>query len=350
MVFQLHTYLYAYCICQIGELDYQIELHGGVADGHSIEHEQWSIGGVRVRWGAVLAGWAVGLATQLLLTLLGLAIGAWSVDLKDAEPAGGVPMGTGIWTGISMLISAFVGGYITARMSGSPLRSDGLYHGVIVWGVNWLVFTWLTTTALATLLGGVFSAFGSTIQSLGQGATTVVSAAASQMSGGNVSISLDELRRQTESVLDATGKKELQPGEIKKDAERVANSSKSGQPPKQTADAALQELQQKLMALDKDAAINVMTTKMGMTETQAKQLVESTIGFIEPLKEKAQQVKQQSVEVGNRAIDRMGTIAMWLAVLGIVTLGLSIAGGMSGTPETPAVEMQAQQYRDRAVA
>ena len=102
------------------------------------------------------------------------------------------------------------------------------------------------------------------------------------------------------------------------------------------------------MVLDRDAAINVMTTKMGMTESQARQLVQSTIGFIEPLKDKAQQVKQQSVEVGNRAIDHVGTIAMWLAALGIVTLGLSIAGGVTGTAETPSVEMQAEQYRERA--
>ncbi len=158
---------------------------------------------------------------------------------------------------------------------------------------------------------------------------------------------MDELRRQTESILAATGKKELQPGEIRKDAERVAKSSQSGQPPQQTADSALQELQQKLMALDRDAAINVMTTKMGMTEPQAKQLVQSTIGFIEPLKDKAQQVKQQSVEAGNRSLDRMGTIAMWLAALGIVTLGLSIAGGMTGTPEASKVEVLAEQYHDR---
>lgn len=310
--------------------------------------EQWSFGGVRVRWGAVIAGWAVGLATQLVLTLLGLAIGAWSIDFKDAEPAGGVPIGTGIWTGISMLISAFVGGYITARMSGSQLRSDGIYHGVIVWGVNWLVFAWLTTTAMATMLGGVFSAFGSTLQSLGQGATTVVSAAASQLSGASPNISLDELRRQAESILAATGKKELQPGEIRKDAERVTNASQSGQPPQPTADSALQELQQKLMALDRDAAINVMTTKMGMSEPQARQLVQSTIGFIEPLKDKAQQVKQQSVEAGNRALEHMGTIAMWLAALGIITLGLSIAGGMTGTPDVPKVEVVGEEYRDRA--
>lgn len=310
--------------------------------------EQWSFGGVRVRWGAVMAGWVVGLATQLVLTLLGLAIGAWSIDLQDTESGSGVPIGTGIWTGVSMLISAFMGGYITARMSGSRLRSDGLYHGVIVWGVNWLVFAWLTTTAMATMLGGVFSAFGATLQSLGQGATTVVSAAASQLSGGSISISMDELRRQTESVLSATGKKELQPGEIRKDAERVTSASQSGQPPQQTADPALQELQQKLMALDRDAAVNVMTTKMGITEPQARQVVQSTIGFIEPLKDKAQQVKQQSVEVGNRALDRMGTIAMWLAALGIVTLCLSIAGSMTGTSETPILEVQAEEYSDRA--
>lgn len=318
----------------------------------TIEHEQWSIGGVRVRWSAVIAGWAVALATQLVLTLLGLAIGAWSIDLQDADPAGGVPIGTGIWTGISMLISAFVGGYITARMSGSPLRGDGLYHGVIVWGVNWLVFAWLTTTAMATLLGGVFSAFGTTLNSLSQGASTMVSAAASQLGDAKPPITLDELRRQVESTLAATGKKELQPGEIQKDAERVASASRGGQPPRQLAESALQELQQKLMASDREAAINVMTTKMDMTEPQAKQVVDSTLGLIAPLKDAAQQVtqqvKKQSVETGNRALDRMGTIAMWLAMLAIMTLGLSIAGGMTGTPESPSVEVRAEQYREHA--
>jgi hypothetical protein len=159
---------------------------------------------------------------------------------------------------------------------------------------------------------------------------------------------MDELRRQAESILAATGKKELQPGEIRKDAERATGASRGGQPPQELADSALQELQQKLLALDRDAAINVMTSKMGMTEPQARQLVQSTIGFIEPLKEKAQQVKEQSVETGNRALDHMGTIAMWLAALAIITLGLSIAGGMTGTPATSQVEVRAEQYRDRA--
>ena len=306
--------------------------------------KQWSIGQVRVRWSAIFAGWAVGMAVQLVLTLLGLALGAWSIDLKEGDPGAGMPVRTGMWTGLSILTSAFIGGYITARMSGSPSRSDGIYHGVIVWGVNWLVFAWLTTTAMATLVGGVFSAFGTTLQSLGQGATTVVSAAASKLSEGTMPLSLDELRRQVESTLAATGKKELQPGEIRKDAERVASSSRSGQPPQQTTDSALQELQQKLMALDRDSAVNIMVKKMSMTEPQARQVVQSTIGFIEPLKDKVQQVKEQSLEASNRALERLGTIAMWLAGLAFITLGLSIAGGITGTSESPTGEMLAGQY------
>ncbi|MGH7231593.1 MAG: hypothetical protein ACREJU_09580, partial [Nitrospiraceae bacterium] len=58
--------------------------------------QQWSLGGTRIKWSAVFAGLVVGIAVQMVLTLLGLAIGAWSIDLRDAQPAGGIPMGTGI--------------------------------------------------------------------------------------------------------------------------------------------------------------------------------------------------------------------------------------------------------------
>ena len=109
-----------------------------------------------MKWSGIFSGWVVGLATQMMLTLLGLAIGAWSFDLRDSQPMAGIPLGTGIWTGVSMLISAFVGGYVAARTAGVSTRMDGLYHGATVWGVNWLVFAWLTTTALSFMIGGLF--------------------------------------------------------------------------------------------------------------------------------------------------------------------------------------------------
>jgi len=307
---------------------------------------QWSVGSPRVKWSAVFAGWAVGLAAQMVLTILGLGIGAWAIDLREANPAGGVPVGAGIWTGFSMLVSAFVGGYVTARLSGNADRSDGMYHGIVVWGVNWLVFAWLTTTAMSAMIGGAFSVFGTTLQTLGRGVTSAASAAISQV-GGNINLSSADLRREIESVLRATGKPELQPGQVQRDAERVAGSAQGGQPLNEVSDSALAELRDKLAALDRQAAINVMVNRFGMSEAQARQVVQQTIGVIGPIQETVQNVQRQSAEIGTQALDRMGTIAMWLSVLALITLVVSAIGGMIGTPDETTVEAstRTESYR-----
>lgn len=310
--------------------------------------QQWSLGGTRIKWSAVFAGLIVGIAVQMVLTLLGLAIGAWSIDLRESSPTSGVPLGTGIWTGISMLVSAFVGGYVTARLSGAYLRSDGMYHGLVVWGLTWVVFAWLATTAFSFMIGGIFNAFGSGLQMLGQGVGSAVSTAASKVSGNvNLNVSAADLRKQVESVLKATEKPELQPGAIKKDADKVTGQAKGGQSLEKVSDSALTELQEKLAALDREAAINVMVNKLGMSEKQAQELVQSTIGLIAPLKETAQNVKEKSVDVGNAAITKLGSTAWWLFLLGLISLGVSVAGGTMGIAEQPMMAVEGQSRGSR---
>jgi hypothetical protein len=298
-----------------------------------MEHvQEWSGLQPRIKWTAVWAGLVVGMSAQLVLTLLGLAIGAWSIDLKDAQPAGGIPLGAGLWTGLSLLLSAFIGGSVTARLSGASLRSDGMYHGAVVWGVTWLVFAWLTTTAMSFMLGGVFSALSSAVQSTGQGVTSAASAALTKMDPkSNFNISPTELRRQIESTLQATGKRELQPAAINKSADQVASRAREGQSVGQVTDSALEELQQKLTALDRNAAVNVLVQKAGMTQDQAQQVVQSTIGILAPMKEKLQDVKAQSIEIGNATLNRVGAAAGWLFLLGLLSFAVSVGGGAVGT-------------------
>ncbi|HJT20481.1 MAG TPA: hypothetical protein VJ746_08420 [Nitrospira sp.] len=307
---------------------------------------QWSIGSPRVKWSAVFAGWAVGLAVQMVLTLLGLGVGAWAIDLRDSNPAQGIPTGAGIWTGLSMLISAFIGGYVTARLSGNTDRADGMYHGVVVWGVNWLVFAWLTTTAMSTMIGGAFSVFGTTLQTLGQGLSSAASTAVSRMSG-NLNVSTDDLRKEVESVLRASGKPELQPEEVKKDAGRVAGSAQAGRPLDQVTDSAMAELREKLAALDRQAAINIMVNRFGMSDAQARQVVQQTIGILGPIQETVQNVQQQSAAIGTQALDRLGTAAMWLSIVALITLVVSVIGGLAGTPDDSLVEAstRTESYR-----
>lgn len=309
-----------------------------------LEHsfEQWSVGSPRIKWGAVFAGWVVGLALQMVLMLLGLGFGAWAIDFRENNPAEGLPTGAAIWTGVSMLIAAFTGGYVTSRLSGIFARPDGLYHGIVVWGVNWLIFAWLTTTAMAAMVGGVFSVFGSTLQTVGQGMSGVASTAVNKLGDklGQISLSPEELRQQIESILAASRKPELQPGQVRQDADRVAGAARSGASVNQVSDAALTELSSKLAALDQEAAVNIMVNKMGMTREQANQLIQATIGALQPIQRTVQdtvsKVKQQSAELGTQAVDRMGTIALWLAIVAIITLALSALGGALGIADKQA--------------
>src|SRR5262249_18811963 len=149
-----------------------------------------------------------------------LGVGAWAVDLHDANPTEGIPVGAAVWTGLSMVISAFVGGYMTARFSGSAERGDGLYHGVVLWGVNWLVFVWLTTTAMATMIGGPFAVFGMTLQTVAQGLSHGGSGPVPTSSSG-VSLSIDDLRREIDSVVRVTGRPETPPERSRADATRA---------------------------------------------------------------------------------------------------------------------------------
>jgi hypothetical protein len=289
----------------------------------------------RIRWGAVFSGFVVGMTVQLVLTLLGFAIGAWSIDLREGEPAQGIPIGTGIWAAISMLTAAFTGGYVTAYLAGSSLRADGLFHAAVVWGLTWLVSAWLTTTAMAALFGGIFSAFGEGLKAVGSGMGTVVSRVADkgigQMNLSQLSLSKDELRRQVESTLQATGKSELQPGQMRQDAERTTAQAQQGQSPKQVSDSAINELYEKLAALDEQAAINVMVNKLGMSESQAREVTGSLMRGVSQVKEKTQVVKEQSIDVANTTLKRMGAAAWWLFVLALLALATTMIGAAVGT-------------------
>lgn len=109
-------------------------------------------------WGAIFASLAVGLGVNTLLMMVGVAAGLTATQATNAME--GVSMATGIWTGLSMLISAFIGGYVAAKLSGLKRRSDGILHGLVAWGATLLTFAFLATTATGNMLGSAFSVLG----------------------------------------------------------------------------------------------------------------------------------------------------------------------------------------------
>jgi hypothetical protein len=106
----------------------------------------------RISWGSIFAGAIIALATQIVLALIGMAIGLATLNPATGDSPSGTALGAGaaIWLVISSLVSLFIGGYIAARLAG---RFNGWLHGLVTWGTLTLLTLLLLTTAAGQLIG-----------------------------------------------------------------------------------------------------------------------------------------------------------------------------------------------------
>jgi hypothetical protein len=104
----------------------------------------------RVSWGSIFAGALIAMAIQLVLTLIGAAIGMATLDpgTGDNPSATALGVGAAIWLLVSSVISLFAGGYIAARLGGT---FNGWLHGL----TTWAVVTMLTMILLSSAVGGL---------------------------------------------------------------------------------------------------------------------------------------------------------------------------------------------------
>ncbi|MDB5773177.1 MAG: hypothetical protein JWM42_3551 [Burkholderia sp.] len=227
-----------------------------------------------IRWGAVLAGVAVGVSIQLALTLLGIATGLSTTDVSQGETVG---MGPLLWAGFSMLVAAFVGGYVAARMSGLKRKADGILHGAVSWAVTTIMFAALATSIGGTLLSGVFNNMSQLAQTANAsaGGSPVASMIRSQL--GNVD------------------------------------------------PAALKQVQQAIQNGQRDQAIQQLTSR-GVDQAGAAAVVDQAL----ILSGKSGSASPQSRETAETAVKSAGAAA-WVVFLAVaLALAIGIAGGALG--------------------
>lgn len=112
-----------------------------------------------LRWSAILAGLVVGVAGNLVMVLLGAAVGlaAFSASVGDAVDSG-VPIAAAVWESICMVVAAFAGGYVAARSAGLRRTADGVLHGLVAWGVTLLLAIFFIALSADNGIGRLFSA------------------------------------------------------------------------------------------------------------------------------------------------------------------------------------------------
>jgi hypothetical protein len=107
----------------------------------------------RVQWGPIAAGLATTIGTMVILTVLGIAVGASVLDRN----APGEDIGTwaAIWGAASAVVSFFLGGVVAAKSAAVAGPGTGMLNGLMVGFAAIALILWLTGMGLGSLFGTV---------------------------------------------------------------------------------------------------------------------------------------------------------------------------------------------------
>ncbi|HEX7117755.1 MAG TPA: hypothetical protein VF212_03155 [Longimicrobiales bacterium] len=184
------------------------------------EDEAFEFVGFRLSWGAIVAGLVIAVVTQIILSMIGLAIGFGALQFGPGGTLEEVGIGAGVWAVLTGLISLFVGGLAAGHFAGILTRLDGVLHGVLVWGLSVIIALWALSTGVTTLLGGMFGVAGQTLASAVGGASELGAAAIQE--GRVPQVPAGDSERQIAAVLEQRGMSRAQ-------AERAAREIRQTQ-------------------------------------------------------------------------------------------------------------------------
>ncbi len=265
----------------------------------------------RVSWGAILAGVVAAMVVQLLLNILGIGIGASSLDAAntgDNPTASGFSITAGLWWTLSGIIASFVGGVVAGRLCGTSDNNTAHWHGFVSWCAATLIIFYLLTSAVGGIIGGTFNALSSTVGAAGRGAASAVSGVAQNTNG-------DALQAQVKRL---TNPDEAQ--NAQDDIMTYVRASVSGD---QAAASAARDRAVDALAKTANISPDEARTRLQQTEQQARQAADQ-------VKQKA----QQAAEATRKSLASAGIFGFVALALGAVAAWF---GGGAGAPRREAM-------------
>jgi hypothetical protein len=307
----------------------------------------------RVSLAAIFGGLAVALGIQLLLSLLGIGIGASTIHPTSENGASAENVGTGsaIWFVVSGLISLFAGGWVAGRLAGIPRSIDAVIHGIITWSLTALLTVYLLTTAVGGVisgatgaLGSLFSAAGTGMAAAGSGIAAVAPDATQEMRNGMAQngITPDTITLRVQKLLRETGNAKLRPEALKREGKHQANLAKgaakdSALDPHQTKED-YNELVYRFLhdsgvdsrTADRQDLINVVATEQHITKTQASRTVDEWSQEAKQAQEQAKRLEDEAHEKAKQAGEAAAAAVTKAALSGFVLFLLGMIAAAFG--------------------
>ena len=290
----------------------------------------------RVSWGAIFVGVVIAMVVQLLLGVLGIAIGASAINpLHEANPLDGIGMGAGIYWIISSIISLFVAGYAAGALTTVQSRRDRTLHGLAVWGLATLLLFLVIGSGVGRLIGGTASMIGGGMSMVGDAVSNVapraVDAVQQRMDEADFDLDLSQWREEARQLLRDTGIPAIQPERLEGQAEELQQeirsaANRAGQDP-QGVDRELESLfdeiqregRETLRAVDREALVNIVAERTGQSRQEAAQTVANWEQTYQQAYQRARaeweqakaQAEQKAREWGDQAADGIARAAWW---------------------------------------
>jgi ElaB/YqjD/DUF883 family membrane-anchored ribosome-binding protein len=268
----------------------------------------------RVSWGAIFAGGVVAVTVGVMLAILGVAIGASTVDATTGETPGAstFSMAAGGWLLVSNLIGLAVGGYVAARLSGTADKTDSALHGLSVWGIGYLLSVVLLGNIIAgtaaTAVQGASSMLGGLAQGAGQAASAVAGPAAEQFNP-------QQLVERAQSALRAGGDPSAMSSE-QRNAE-IARLMTRGMTTEGSLPQADRDRLTQLVAEEYEIPREEAERRLQEVETQVSQT--------------AQQAEQQAREAADAAAAGSAVAAYWAFAALLLGAVAAVIGARMGT-------------------
>ncbi len=288
----------------------------------------------RISWSSVIAGVLIALVVDVALSLLGLAIGAATIDpAYEATPVdSSLATGAVIWTAATILLSTFAGGWVAGRVAGQP-DASGILHGLLVW-------TLLIVIQIVLLFAGVGRVVNSALTLVDEAATFAMQPLAE--TSPDVARTEDMETTAFDSIEEEALDIMRGSPDVEEDTEAVEMEEVPSYPNVAQTEATL-ALQRVLRQgedaddADRQVVIAALAAEGNISEAEAEEILQRWENVYDQVQTTASERAEEAAQAAADALAAAAGIAFAGMVVGAFGAG---AGGMVGSPEESDLEVE----------
>ncbi len=290
-----------------------------------------------VRWGPLVAGLVVTLASGWLLSTIGAALGLSIADAADVDSASefkGLGLGVVAWMFLSWMVAFFIGGATAGRLMASD-DDLGKVHGFALWSFGtslWIVAAFVGLSGLVAT--GTLAASGAATAGAVAASTAAGSAMAHGDRGGNAvqDAILGPISRRIEAEV------KTEAGSALSGAGNTPSGEAAQQQPAQPGSQEAQELQgldgetlaafaAEIVAGRPETARDLLVSRTNLSAEQAGTVTNNVSAKVQA---QVDEVKHKLDVAKQRTVDFTQAVLWAVAAGALLGLGACMLGGMAG--------------------